>query len=318
MNPAKNELGRISKIILDKIDVNLHNLVHLNQWKNTQGVIGWFKGIDNKQYYKFIMFDIKDFYPSISKELLTDAETIINLDDHDKKIIYHSRKSLLFNQEQTWMKKGSDLFDVSMDAYDGAEVCELIGIFLLNLLGRQYDTKNIVLYRGDGLSIFKNCSGPQMEKLKKHLQKIFKNNGLDVIIECNMKVVNYLDVTFNLNDGTYWPYQKPDNIIQYIHVESNRPPSIIKPIPKTIEKRLSKLSSNEEIFNESTPFYEDKLPVNTKTHSKRNRKRNIIWFNPPFNRNVSTKIGKYFLNLLDKHFPRNHRLHKIFKRQGQL
>ena len=105
LNPAKNELGRISKTILDKIDVNLHNLLHLNQWKNTQGVIGWFKGIDNKQYYKFIMFDIKDFYPSISKELLTDAETIINLDDHDKKIIYHSRKSLLFNQEQTWMKK---------------------------------------------------------------------------------------------------------------------------------------------------------------------------------------------------------------------
>ena len=169
LNPAKNELGRISKIILDKIDVNLHNLVHLNQWKNTQGVIGWFKGIDNKQYYKFIMFDIKDFYPSISKELLTDAETIINLDDHDKKIIYHSRKSLLFNQEQTWMKKGSDLFNVSMRTYDGAKVCELIGIFLLNLLGRQYDTKNIVLYRGDGLSTFKNCSGPQMEKLKKHL-----------------------------------------------------------------------------------------------------------------------------------------------------
>ena len=47
------------------------------------------------------MFDIKDFYASVSKELLTDgltfAETIINLDDHDKKIIYHSRKSLLFN-----------------------------------------------------------------------------------------------------------------------------------------------------------------------------------------------------------------------------
>ena len=60
------------------------------------------------------MFDIKDFYPSVSKELLTDAltfaETLINLDDHDKKIIYHSCKSLLFNQEQTWMKNGSELF----------------------------------------------------------------------------------------------------------------------------------------------------------------------------------------------------------------
>ena len=86
-------------------NVSLRNLLHLNQWKNIQEVIDWFKGIDNKQHYKFIMFDIKDFYPSISKGLLNDAltfvETIINIDDHDKKIIYHSRKSLLFNQEQT-------------------------------------------------------------------------------------------------------------------------------------------------------------------------------------------------------------------------
>ena len=97
---------------------------------------------------------------------------MINLDDHDKKIIHHSRKSLLFNQEQKWMKKGSDLFDVSMGASDGREVCELIGIFLLNLLRRQYDTKNIGLYRDDGFSMFKNCGGPQMEQIKKHLQKV--------------------------------------------------------------------------------------------------------------------------------------------------
>ena len=97
LNPAKNELGRISKTILDKIYVNLRNSLHLNQWKNTQEVIDWFKGIDQKEHYKFIMFDIKDFYPSFSKELLNDAltfaETIINLDDHDKKIIYYTHKS---------------------------------------------------------------------------------------------------------------------------------------------------------------------------------------------------------------------------------
>ena len=156
MNPAKNELGGISKTILDKINVNLRNSLHLNQWKNTQEVTDWFKGIDNKQCYKFFMLDIKDIYPSISKELLNDAltfaETIINLDDQDKKIMYHSHKLLLYNQEQTWMKKGSDLFGVSMGAYDGVKMCELTGIFLLNLLGRQYDTKNIGLYRDDGLS----------------------------------------------------------------------------------------------------------------------------------------------------------------------
>ena len=180
LNPAKNELGRISKTILDKINVNLRNSLHLNQWKNTQEVIDWFKGIDNEQIYKFIMFDIKDFYPSISKELLNDAltlaKTIINLDDQGKKIIYHSRKSLLLNQEQRWIKKGNNPFDVSMGAYDSAEVCELIGILLLNLLGRQYNARNIGLYRDDGLSIFKNCSGPKIEKIKKRLQKVVKNN----------------------------------------------------------------------------------------------------------------------------------------------
>ena len=31
------------------------------------------------------------------------------------------------------------------------------------------------------------------KEMNKHLQKVFKNNGLDIIIECNMKVVNYLD-----------------------------------------------------------------------------------------------------------------------------
>ena len=99
-----------------------------------------------------------------------------------------------------------------------------------------------------------------------------------------MKVVNYLDVTFNLNDGTYQPYQNPAHILQCIHVESNHPPNIIKQIPKN----SSQLSSNEEILNESARFYEDKLhqsgyqqnlkynPVNTVTHSKLNHKRNII------------------------------------------
>ena len=65
--------------------------------------------------------------------------------------------------------------------------------------------------------------------------------------------------------------------------------------------------------------YQQKLnynPVNTKSHSKRNHKRNIIWFKPPFNRNASTKVVKYFLNLLDQHFPWNHRLHKILDRNN--
>ena len=55
LNPTKNKLGRISKTILDKIDVDFRNSLHLNYWKILQEVIDWFEGIDNKQHYKFIM-----------------------------------------------------------------------------------------------------------------------------------------------------------------------------------------------------------------------------------------------------------------------
>ena len=44
-------------------------------------------------------------------------------------IINHARKSLLYNGDETWMKKSSNLFDVTMGAFDGAEVCELVGRF---------------------------------------------------------------------------------------------------------------------------------------------------------------------------------------------
>ena len=96
--------------------------------------------------------------------------------------------------------------------------------------------------------------------------------------------------------------------------------NFIKQIPKIIEKRLSKLCSDEDLFNESAPFFEDKLHQSgyqqKLKYNKHNHKRNIIWLNSPFSKNVSTKIGKYFLNLLDKHFPKNHHFHKIFNKNS--
>ena len=54
-----------------------------------------------------------------------------------------------------------------MGSYDGAEVCELIGIFMLSLIANKYSLNNIRLYRDDGLAVFKNTSGLQSEKIKK-------------------------------------------------------------------------------------------------------------------------------------------------------
>ena len=77
-----------------------------------------------------------------------------------------------------------------------------------------------------------------------------------MIVKCNLKVVNYLDVTFNIKDGFYRPYRKPNDETHYIHIQSDHPPSITKQLPRSIAnllKSLSKLSLSKELFYETTP-----------------------------------------------------------------
>ena len=47
---------------------------------------------------------------------------------------------------------------------------------------------------------------------------------------------------------------------------------------------------------------------------KRNRRRKVAWFNPPYSKNMATNIGKEFFNLLQVHFPRQHPFHSLFNR----
>ena len=126
---------------------------------------------------------------------------------------------------------------------------------MLYLVGKKYDSKNIGLYRDDGPATFKNVSRSASEKMKKQLQSLFKQKGLQIIIKCNSKIINYLDVTLNLNDGSCRPYRKPNDETHYIHTQSDHSPSITKELPRSIEKRLSQLSSSKDIFYETTLYY---------------------------------------------------------------
>ena len=170
INPAKNELGHISKAILDTANKNSGEAMGLNQWRNTDTVIDWFKSIRNKHLCKFVVFDIREFYPSITENLLkkalTFAEAHTHLSVYDKAIIHLARKSLLFNNQQTWIKRDSGLFNVTMGAYDEAEVCELVGNYLFYKLSKLYEKKDIGLYRDDGLAVFKNKRDQNQKKLK--------------------------------------------------------------------------------------------------------------------------------------------------------
>ena len=226
-------------------------------------------------------------------------------------------------------KKGESNFEVTMGAHDGAEVCELIGTFMLSLLSKDINKNHIGLYRDDGLAILKNTSGPAAEKLKKKFQKLFKEKDLDIIVQCNLKITNYLDITLNLNDGSYRPYRKPNKETNYIHVNSDHPPSIIKEIPRSIEERLSILSSSKNIFQESAIYFKKCLrnsgnktklqyqQPKENNQNKKKRKRNIIWFNPPYRKSVKTNIGRIFIKLISKHFPPNHKFVKIFNKNTQ-
>ena len=120
----------------------------------------------------------------------------------------------------------------------------------------------------------------------------------------------------------------------YLNVKSDHPNHIVKHIPIMIEQRISNLSSTEEIFDTHKVLYEEALKSSgykyratrdrnmnltyqkpEKASRKRKRKpRRVMYFNPPFSKSVSTNVIKLFFNLIDKYFPKVHKLHKCFNR----
>ena len=337
INPSKPEIGIVSKQILDRINAALAEQLKVQQWKNSSAVTTWFSSIDRKDLCVFTCFDICEFYPSISEELLREALTFAgqftSISDKDRAIILHSRKSLLFSGDSDWVKKNkSGLFDVTMGCYDGAEVCELIGTYALaKLPAGKVEKSDIGLYRDDGLAVHRNASGHDAERIKKDLTKHFSALGLRITIRTNLRIVNFLDLTLDLNCEKFYPYRKPNDEPAYIHRSSNHPPSIIRNVPAAISRRLTDISSDEPAFQQAAPMYNsalkdsgysesvsflaDRKDPRRRTDRSRRRVRKVIWFNPPFSRNVKCRIGKQFLVLISKHFPKGSRLHKIFNRQ---
>ena len=107
------------------------------------------------------------------------------------KTIFYARKSLLFNGRCVWIKKDGGLFDVTMGAFNGAEVWAAVGNCLFYQLSKSYNKKDIGSYRDRGLAIFKSDSGFKVQKNKKGIQELFKDNHLSITIQFNLKIVNF-------------------------------------------------------------------------------------------------------------------------------
>ena len=105
------------------------------------------------------------------------------------------------------------MFNMTKGSFDGAETCEFMGLYILSKL-KDLEMK-LWLYRYDGLGV--TCkTRRQTDILKKKICNVFNDLGLRVTIDVNSKVVDFLDVTLDLNSGLHKPYIKPNNNLLYV------------------------------------------------------------------------------------------------------
>ena len=153
INPSKSSIGKIRKVIIGKINQQIQVITKVNQWKDTSSVMEWFNNFENRERLSFMIFDIESFYPSISEDLFIKAiqfaRQITEITDEDMNLIIQARKTLLFNKGIPWVKKeGNEDFDVPMGCFDGAEVCELVGSYILQKLSQLFEHHSVGLYQG--------------------------------------------------------------------------------------------------------------------------------------------------------------------------
>ena len=84
---------------------------------------------------------------------------------------------------------------------------------------------------------------------------------LAITIKTNLFVVNFLDIQFNLQDGTFKTYRKPNNEPTYVHKASNYLLKVLIELPKSIGKQTATILSSKEIFESSTVEYENALKI---------------------------------------------------------
>ena len=111
---------------------------------------------------------------------------------------------LLFVRGKPWVKRRSE-WDVTMGSFDGAEVCELTGLFMLDQL--KQTNLDLGLYRDDGLGVT-NLQGRPLEAKRQQIQQIFRQHDLRVTIFSNLEATDFLDIFLDLRSESYRVFTK--------------------------------------------------------------------------------------------------------------
>ena len=271
-----------------------------------------------------------NYYPSITLELLQKAldwaSQFTDISEEEIKIILETKRSLLILNGEFLTKKGEENFDLAQGSFDSAEGSDLVGLFMLSELEKRNLAEKLGLFRDDGFGASKG-SCQEIDDINKIICEVFRSHGLEITVDANKKRVKFLDVEFDLENNTFKPYIKENDVRLYVHKNINHPPSITKNIPDSVNRRLSALSSDEQSFLSVSDKYQQALtnsantyklaykPPNQTQKRHRSRKKGRLYFNPPYSLSVKINVGKIFLQLIDKHFPKTNSLSKIVNRQ---
>ena len=141
-----------------------------------------------------------------------------------------------------------------MGSFDGAELRELAGLYILHIFGKKYGKHRIGLNRDEGLYCFAYTNGPQADRIRKDVIKIFKESFNPILIcEANLKAVNFLDVTLNLRTGKYLITNQI--IVNYISTLFLTILQILfENLVSNISERTNNFSAGETTFNKSKGF----------------------------------------------------------------
>ena len=184
------------------------------------------------------------------------ARQYTSISAQEEMILYHARKNVLMDCDgNIWEKISNPDFDVSMGSMDGAEIAELIGIYMISRLMMKFDKSLFGIYRDDGLMVVKG-GGPEVDRARKEVIRIFQEENLKVTTECNSKCVDFLDIILDLSNNSTRPFIKPNANTKYVSTSSSHPPAIIRSIPDGVSRRLSTISSSKELFDQELPYYQ--------------------------------------------------------------
>ena len=85
---------------------------------------------------------------------------------------------------------------MSMGANDGAEICELVGLYIVTEVHKKVDFTSVGLCRDDGLAVMRSASGSSLDRYREILISLFQDNELKITVKARKTSIYFLDIYF--------------------------------------------------------------------------------------------------------------------------